>query len=438
MAFLKRIDTLICRRENYGGVVFDGKRGVILELDREAYRFLEMCNGYLDKFQIQKRLSEEFKKDFAEMELNKLIRRLMGLMIIYYEEQDNNGIDEVFSDNWPSCGYLTAPETVHWAVTYKCNLSCRHCYVGKDSIKGEMGFEEIKQFIDFLKKINVFQLAIGGGEPFLRSDLPEIIDYAYKKGIVTNITTNGTRLNRGLLNKLKNKVGRLQISFDQEGILESVRDNGMFDKMRTGIELVRKMKIPFGLNLIITKSNIKNIETIIDFFYKAGASQISLLRPKQAYGAHGWYRDEALTGKQYYCLKEMLGHLANQYPFVKFYVDCALSFLMKGVSLRRLKFHGVYGCRAGERFIVILPNGDIYPCSHFINTNSHVGNILRDDFYYLWHTSPVLKKFRTFRKNLLFRKTDCGRCDVSEYCGGCRALVETFTNSFYEDDPDCF
>ena len=95
---------------------------------------------------------------------------------------------------------LSAPVNVTWEITGRCNLNCRHCLSAgtAQNHAGDMSLEQCRRFIDHLDRIRVFQVNIGGGEPFLREDILEILDYCHLRGIVTCISTNGVLLDNEL------------------------------------------------------------------------------------------------------------------------------------------------------------------------------------------------------------------------------------------------
>ena len=62
---------------------------------------------------------------------------------------------------------------------------------GKNRIKDELSTEEIKKGLDILKKLGIVELVLSGGDPLLRDDIGEIIDYASKL-FVTTVYDNGS------------------------------------------------------------------------------------------------------------------------------------------------------------------------------------------------------------------------------------------------------
>lgn len=410
-----KADSVVVRQESFGGTIFTQKSGLMLELDREAFFFLLNYNATSNYGEMRRYLEKEFQRTVNPREMWKLARKLFKLGIISTPTSPQS--KEFSKPSWPETGYLSAPEVVHLAVTHRCNLDCPHCYVGEDYyLEEEMSLTQIGRLVDRLSELRVFQIAIGGGEPFLRPDLPEVVDLIRKGDIIPNITTNGTLLTRSTLERIKDKIGRLQISFDSGDVSK-----------RIGLDVFAG--VPFGINVILTKENIARIEDILSLCSRLGAENVTLLRPKPPF--------PDLGPTEYLRLSERLGELVKKFEGIQITIDCALSFLMKDVSPPALAWNGIRGCSAGESFVVIMPNGDVYPCSHLADSGYFVGNVMREDFARLWNESLVLRKFREFRKNEAFLRTSCGKCPNVKNCGGCRAIVQKNQGDFYGEDPAC-
>ena len=98
----------------------------------------------------------------------------------------------------------------HW----NCNQKCVHCYAAdqEQSSEPEIGTEEWKRIIDKCRAAGVTQVTFTGGEPTMRDDLFELIDYA--KWFVTRLNTNGIRLTREYCDRLhKASLDSVQITF---------------------------------------------------------------------------------------------------------------------------------------------------------------------------------------------------------------------------------
>ena len=119
---------------------------------------------------------------------------------------------------------LRAPVNLTWEITLKCNLSCCHCLSDAGiAHPDELTTEQCLDVLDELAALKVFQINIGGGEPFIRSDFFRILEYAERKGIVSCVSTNGTLLDRDVCKRLATLNGLfIQVSLD--GVDEETND----------------------------------------------------------------------------------------------------------------------------------------------------------------------------------------------------------------------
>ncbi|MGI8492550.1 MAG: radical SAM protein, partial [Acidimicrobiales bacterium] len=93
-------------------------------------------------------------------------------------------------------GGLNAPICLTWELTYGCNLACVHCLSSsgrRDPL--ELGTAEAMAVIDELRDMSVFYVNIGGGEPTIRSDFYELVDYCVAQSVGVKFSTNGTTMN---------------------------------------------------------------------------------------------------------------------------------------------------------------------------------------------------------------------------------------------------
>src|SRR5580700_1767539 len=92
---------------------------------------------------------------------------------------------------------LDAPICLTWELTYGCNLSCVHCLSSSGvADPAELSTAEALAFVDELRAMQVFYVNIGGGEPTLRPDFAEIVEYAVGNQVGVKFSTNGTTITR--------------------------------------------------------------------------------------------------------------------------------------------------------------------------------------------------------------------------------------------------
>ena len=127
---------------------------------------------------------------------------------------------------------LDAPICLTWELTYACNLACVHCLSssGKRDPR-ELSTAQCKAIIDELERMQVFYVNIGGGEPTVRPDFWELVDYATAHHVGVKFSTNGVRITAEVAARLAaSDYVDVQISLDgaTAEVNDAVRGVGSF------------------------------------------------------------------------------------------------------------------------------------------------------------------------------------------------------------------
>ena len=110
--------------------------------------------------------------------------------------------------------FRSRPYFAHLAFTHRCNLRCRFCHIQEEKME-ELDAAGMKRIIDRLDHLGIAVLSIcGGGEPLLRNDFAELLNYATAKGMYTKITSNGTLSTAKYRELLASGVSEIAISLD--------------------------------------------------------------------------------------------------------------------------------------------------------------------------------------------------------------------------------
>ncbi|MGM9952547.1 MAG: radical SAM protein [Intestinibaculum porci] len=166
--------------------------------------------------------------------------------------------------------------TAYVHVTNMCNLHCIGCYSNNKSRNRDIDLSKQDMFkvIDQLKSININQLVISGGEPLLRKDIIDIIEYAKdicKIGEIILIT-NGTIGDNDLYSKLTKWVDKVAVSLDtfNANVDHYLRDRGIYNKI---IQNIRNMQVS-GLKISILPTihhkNVHYVEKYVELAKKLG------------------------------------------------------------------------------------------------------------------------------------------------------------------------
>lgn len=177
------------------------------------------------------------------------------------------------------------PDWVSVNLTLKCNLKCPMCQTCYD-VKNELTTEEIKSIIDQVEAWGVKTFNAIGGEPFIRPDIMEILEYASRKKFFTTVTTNGTLITPNKAEKLA-KWNKTALIFSIDGfekIHDSIRSKGSFKKAITTIKRIRQFekenklsKKHISVNYILHDKNFKDTIRFIEFIKSLDVNGLQIL-----------------------------------------------------------------------------------------------------------------------------------------------------------------
>jgi MoaA/NifB/PqqE/SkfB family radical SAM enzyme len=259
------------------------------------------------------------------------------------------------------------PYFAHLAFTHVCNLHCSFCHIPEYKVQ-ELDTEGMKRVIDRLDKLGIAYLSIsGGGEPLLRKDFAELLNYAAEIGMFVKITSNGTMPKSKYDELLASRVSEIAISLD------GVRGNQLpyahvGPKILDTVgylsdNLPRDKKLI--LNITVSEANRPQIEEIVEYC----TSEF----PK----ARLWLNPVVVgEGK----LRVATEQKVNPEFFQRVDSPTMLNpkFFKKGCEDYYNAEVYDWGCLAGEMFFDIKPNGDFWICQDH-PSKTHL-NILDPDF----------------------------------------------------------
>lgn len=156
-------------------------------------------------------------------------------------------------------------------LSYQCNNDCIFCVTSNRSLPPDLfSTEKMKEKLDFMKAEGAEEIVISGGEPTIREDLFEIINYIKELGIKKiSLQTNGRRLkNYEFASRLAECVDEVLVSlYGPTAELHEMqtRTHGSFDDTVTGIKNLLKLGVNTNINMVLNKFNYKVLIPMIDF-----------------------------------------------------------------------------------------------------------------------------------------------------------------------------
>ena len=324
---------------------------------------------------------------------------------------------------------LAAPICLTWELTYACNLSCVHCLSSSGRRDPqELTTAECRAVIDELQRMQVFYVNIGGGEPTVRPDFWELVDYATGHDVGVKFSTNGVKITSDVARRL---AGRdyvdVQISLDgaTPEVNDAVRGRGSYElALRAMRNLAAAGFAGFKISVVMTRHNVGQLEKFKAIADRFGAQlRITRLRPSGR-GADVWDELHLRPGQQRELYDWLVAHGADVLTGDSFFHLSGYGGALPGLNL----------CGAGRVVCLIDPVGDVYACPFAIHENFLAGNVRRPGgFEMVWRESPLFADLRQPQTGGACRS--CGSFDSCR--GGCMA-AKFFTGLPLDGpDPEC-
>lgn len=327
---------------------------------------------------------------------------------------------------------LDAPICLTWELTYACNLECAHCLSssGRRDPR-ELSTDQAKAVIDELQRMQVFYINIGGGEPTIRPDFWELLEYSIEHNVGVKFSTNGVRLNEEraefLASPAMNGYVDIQISLDgaTAEVNDYVRGPGSFDTAIRALENLQAAGFSDAkISVVCTRQNIGQLDEFKAIADQYGAMlRLTRLRPSGR-GADVWDELHPLPEQQRELYDWLMANGENVLTGDSFFHLAAFGESLPGLNL----------CGAGRVVCLIDPIGDVYACPFAIHDNFHAGNILTDGgFQQVWQKSELFQDLRAPQTG-----GACAKCSFFDACrGGCMA-AKFFTGLPLDGpDPEC-
>lgn len=400
------------RVEQAGRGVMVINANTVLHLNQSATAFAYYFMQGIPEKEVLSKISQMYrvKAEKAKVDYEKLIYIISTLA--QTEKIDPVTFLEIEKEE-PFTYKYTAPLRMDMALTFKCQNDCVHCYAGGSHQTTELTTEQWKQVIDKLSEIGVFILTFTGGEPTLREDLPELLEYAQNKGIVTGLISNGRKLKNEKYVDTLEKAGLDFVQITLESHLPKVHDTmtnseGSWKDTVKGIKNAVKSEIYVSTNTTLSKHNANEFLKTIDYIQELGVD---------AFGCNSLiYSGKASTVSEEFALT--IDELKSLLPKVKEKAQIlSLKFLWytptQYCQFNPVQFGlGVKSCTAALINACVGPNGDVYPCQSYFES---LGNILTEQWEKIW-SHPLAEKLRSRS----YAEEKCKDCSDLQVCGaGC-------------------
>jgi mycofactocin radical SAM maturase len=323
---------------------------------------------------------------------------------------------------------LDAPICLTWELTYACNLACVHCLSssGRRDPR-ELSTGECMGVIDELQRMQVFYVNVGGGEPTVRRDFWELLDYAVAHDVGVKFSTNGSRISADTARRLAaTDYVDVQISIDgaTAEINDAIRGVGSYATAIRAMENLADAGFAgFKLSVVVTRHNVAQLDAFKAIADRYGAQlRLTRLRPSGR-GADVWDELHPTAGQQRMLYDWLLERGEDVLTGDSFFHLAAYGDPLPGLNL----------CGAGRVVCLIDPVGDVYACPFAIHEAFLAGNVRDAGFATVWRESELFQDLRRPQTS-----GACLSCSHFDSCrGGCMA-AKFFTGLPLDGpDPEC-
>jgi len=324
----------------------------------------------------------------------------------------------------------SAPITINWTLSLKCNFSCNHCYSRVEK-EEELPTGDIKRIMDNVARYKVPFINFGGGEPLIRKDLFELTKYATSLGFNVSMNTNGflmTREKARLVKEAGFKTVGISIDSADPEVHDRFRNTkGSHERAVNAARWLHEEGVKTTVSTVICRINHHDFESMVMLAKDLGAEQISLHNYKCT-GMGMTNKDELdLTPKEWMDFYMKAIDIKTKVTGIRISLDDPITASIHKPAEKPI----VKGSTCGKLSLNIKANGDVTPCG-FIPVV--IGNLLVDDLKDIWDGSTVLEKMRNKKP-----REKCKTCKHYEEClGGCSARAYAMYGDFNAPDPHCW
>lgn len=284
-------------------------------------------------------------------------------------------------------------------LTYRCNLSCVHCFLEED-LGGELTTREVCSAIDQLADAGTLELTLTGGEALLREDFFEIAGHARRRNMALTLLSNGTLIGELEAERIK-ELRFFWVNISLYGATPETHEAvtgkpGSFSRTVRAIQLLRQGDVKVQINTVAMRQNLEEYPALESFCEELGLelnAEINLSATTKGSLGPTYFRLDDTGLKKYLQWEKQRGK--------------------KPVGL-------VETCNAGLSIVSISPQGKVFPCNIL---RLEAGDLRQEEFAAIWGASPALLGLRGLKMEDF---QECSGCQLLDTCFRCpgQALIE--------------
>jgi pyrroloquinoline quinone biosynthesis protein E len=316
-------------------------------------------------------------------------------------------------------------------LTYGCPLHCPYCSNPVSTVPGlELATEEWRQVFRQAAQLGVLHVGLSGGEPLLRRDLPELIAAAHDAGLYTNLITSGLGLDLPRARQLRAAgLDSIQLSFqaDEAALADEIAGTRAHRHKLDASSAITEAGLPLSLNVVLHRTNIDRLGSIIALAEKLGAHRLELANV-QFYGWALANRALLLPGRAQVKAAQATAQLAQERLKGRMEIIYVLPDYFEDRPKPCMQGWGL-------QYLTVNPTGFVLPCPNATSIpDLAFENVRRQSLRQIWTESESFNRFR----GEAWMPLPCRECPERTIdFGGCRCQAALLTGDSSATDPVC-
>lgn len=346
---------------------------------------------------------------------------------------------------------IDTPRSFDVELTARCNSRCVYCFFfDNDAVEyRDLPTADWLGLFDECGRLGVMRLCLAGGEPFMRPDLPELIDGIRRNRMRYGLLSNGSLVDDSIADILaaSGRCDYVQVSIDgpAASVHDASRGAGSFAAAVRGLECLRRHGVPVTVRVTIQHHNVAYLRETAAFLLD------ELRLPGFSTNSAGYlgscrrHADDVLLDvAERQLAMETLVELSERYPGrITAQAGPLAEARMWGRMLRDarearppLPDRGrLSACGCSRTRLAVRADGSVVICTML--PHAVLGHIGRDDLHEIWLRHPLLVAHRRRREIPLADFQMCRDCPYIDHCtGNCPGLAYTHTGEIDHPSPD--
>jgi len=297
--------------------------------------------------------------------------------------------------------------------------------------------EAIRMFRELNELAPQATLALAGGEPTMRKDLRNILEFIKENTTISvEMLTNATLINKNNIDWLCDLVEGFNISMEGSTaeIHDAIRGQGAYKRTIAAVDMLVEKGVPISIRMTYCGQGENEVKKLMHTIYDHGVKSFNFRYVVPVGNASG----ALISAEQHEKIAKLVWIWGKELNMTVGYSDPFPELLVNDERRKEIEAndklasgYAVTGCSVAFSLLYINPNGIVQFCPYFPVV---VDDLKKTPVKEIWYHN---EKFNLFRQSRAFLRGECGSCKYKFACGGCRGAAYA-SGDYLGSDPRCW